>query len=40
MLAISVWLAIRNAVSNYRKDSVLNLNAPATPEEILKAINS
>ena len=40
MLAISAWLAIRNAVSNFRKDNILNLNAPATPEEILKAINS
>ena len=40
MLAISAWLAIRNAVSNFRKENILNLNAPATPEEILKAINS
>ena len=40
MLAISAWLAIRNAVSSFRKDNILNFNAPATPEEILKAINS
>ncbi len=39
MLAISVWLAIRDAVNNYRKDGLVKLNAPATPEEILKAIN-
>ena len=39
MLAISVWLAIRDAVNNYRKDGIVRLNAPATPEEILKAIN-
>ena len=39
MLAISVWLAIRDAVNNYRKDGIVKLNAPATPEEILKAIN-
>ncbi len=40
MLAISSWLAIRDAVSNYREDDIVNLNAPATPEEILKSINS
>ena len=40
MLAISSWLAIRDAVSNYRGDNIVNLNAPATPEEILKSINS
>ena len=40
MLAISSWLAIRDAISNYRGDNIVNLNAPATPEEILKSINS
>ena len=40
MLAISSWLAIRDAISNYRGDDIVNLNAPATPEEILKSINS
>ena len=40
MLAISSWLAIRDAISNYREDNIVNLNAPATPEEILKSINS
>ena len=39
MLAISCWLAIRDAISNYRQDGIVNLNSPATPEEILKAIN-
>ena len=40
MLAISSWLAIRDAISNYRGDNIVNLNAPATPEEMLKSINS
>ena len=31
MLAISAWLAIRNAISNYRKDGILNLNARHNP---------
>ena len=39
MLAISCWLAIRDAISNYRQDGIVNLHSPATPEEILKAIN-
>ena len=40
MLAISSWLAIRDAISNYKGDNIVKLNAPATPEEILKSINS
>jgi len=44
MLAISVFEAIKEAVSAGREDQVLdskhfNLNAPATPENILKALN-
>ena len=39
MLAISVWLAIRDAVASLLDEgAVLNLNAPATPEAILNAI--
>ena len=40
MLAISVWLALRDAVArtgNYK--SLPNLNAPATPEAILMALD-
>ena len=40
MLAISVWLALRDAVS--RSGNGLkrpNLNAPATPEAVLKAVS-
>jgi len=39
MLAISVWLAIRDAVAslaNYRRAP--RLDAPATPERVLAAI--
>ena len=39
MLAISVWLAIRDAVASLLDEgAVLNLNAPATPEAILNAL--
>ena len=39
MLAISVWLAIRDAVASLLDEgAALNLNAPATPEAILNAI--
>jgi xanthine dehydrogenase large subunit len=40
MLAISVWLAIRDAIAtlaNYRLAP--NLDAPATPERVLAAID-
>jgi xanthine dehydrogenase large subunit len=40
MLAISVWLAIRAAVASICDGNVMpKLNAPATPEAILMAIN-
>jgi xanthine dehydrogenase large subunit len=39
MLAISVWLAIRDAVKRLGDGSKMpNLNTPATPEAILKAV--
>ena len=39
MLSISCWLAIRDAIYNYKKKGRVFLNSPATPEEILKSIN-
>jgi len=40
MLAISVWLAIRDAVASISESSLApKLNAPATPEAILMAVN-
>ncbi|MFP6761015.1 MAG: hypothetical protein VB856_04845 [Rhodospirillales bacterium] len=40
MLAISVWLAIRDAVASISESRLaLKLNAPATPEAILMAVN-
>ena len=40
MLAISVWLAIRDAVSRTTGDRLLpKLDAPATPEAILAAVD-
>ena len=39
MLSISCWLAIRDAIYNYKKKGRVFLNTPATPEEILKSIN-
>ncbi len=40
MLAISAWCAIRDAIGSIRDHQVFpRLNAPATPEEILKTIN-
>jgi xanthine dehydrogenase large subunit len=41
MLAMSVWLAIRDAVAAAASDAhALSLNAPATPERILLAIET
>ena len=41
MLAISVFSAIKNAVINKNQNSkIINLIAPATPENILKSINN
>ncbi len=40
MLAISAWCAIRDAIGSIRDHQIFpRLNAPATPEEILKTIN-
>ena len=40
MLALSVWLAIRDAVGRLADGSLMpNLNAPATPEAILFAVD-
>jgi xanthine dehydrogenase large subunit len=38
MLAISVWAAIFNAVAHLRPGRIPGLDAPATPEAILKAV--
>lgn len=39
MLAISAWCAIRDAISCLAKpDSQIELDAPATPENIMNAI--
>ena len=40
MLAISVWCAVHNAVSSLKLGTIPQLNAPATPEEILRAVKS
>ncbi len=41
MLAISAWCAIRDAVASLADHRICpKLNAPATPEEILNAVNS
>ena len=38
MLANSVWLAIKDAVSYFAKNKRITLNAPATPVEVFNAI--
>jgi xanthine dehydrogenase large subunit len=38
MLAISVFEALRDAVARTRGNSAVQLNAPATPEQVLKAL--
>jgi xanthine dehydrogenase large subunit len=41
MLALSVWLAIRDAVARLGGGRKMpNLNAPATPEAILNAVDN
>lgn len=46
MLAISVWEAIRDAVSQSgsgqhpKPQGALQMNAPATPEQILRAVQT
>ena len=40
MLAISVWAAIFNAVASLRPGQIPPLNAPATPEAILRAVKA
>jgi xanthine dehydrogenase molybdopterin-binding subunit B len=42
MLAMSVWLAIRDAVSAFASgaSTQIALDAPATPERILRAIKT
>ena len=39
MLSISCWLALKDAISNIRGGGKVNLCVPATPENILNAIN-
>jgi xanthine dehydrogenase large subunit len=39
MLAISVWEALRDAVAQARGDAAVVMDAPATPERILNALN-
>jgi xanthine dehydrogenase large subunit len=38
MLAISVWLAIRDAIAASGGSGPVEMDAPATPERILDAI--
>jgi xanthine dehydrogenase large subunit len=40
MLAISVWEALRDAVAAARGDNVMQLDAPATAENVLKALGA
>jgi xanthine dehydrogenase large subunit len=40
MLAISVWCAVMDAVASVKPGMVPQLDAPATPEAILRAVNS
>ncbi len=40
MLAISVWCAINNAVASLRPGVMPRLDAPATPEAIMRAVRS
>jgi len=42
MLAMSVWLAIRDALAAFAPDAraQIALDAPATPERILRAIKT
>jgi xanthine dehydrogenase large subunit len=40
MLAISVWCAVLDAVASLKAGVVPQLDAPATPEAILRAVNS
>jgi xanthine dehydrogenase large subunit len=40
MLAISVWCAVMDAVASLKPGHVPQLDAPATPEAILRAVNS
>ena len=39
MLALSVFFAIRHAIESVREQGLANLQAPATPESILTALN-
>ncbi|MFG1341133.1 xanthine dehydrogenase molybdopterin binding subunit [Xanthobacter autotrophicus] len=38
MLAISVWLAIRDAIAGLAGEGPIRLDAPATPERVLEAV--
>lgn len=38
MLAISVWLAIREAIAGLPGEGPVRLDAPATPERVLATI--
>jgi xanthine dehydrogenase large subunit len=38
MLAISVWEALRDAAAAARADGKVHMDAPATAENVLKAI--
>jgi xanthine dehydrogenase large subunit len=40
MLAISVWCAVLNAVASLKPGTVPKLDAPATPEAIMRAVKS
>jgi hypothetical protein len=38
MLCLSVWIAVKHALSTVRNDIIPRLNLPATAEEILRRI--
>ena len=41
MLGVSVWLAIRDAIASLAQGAVApRLDAPATPENVLRAVNA
>ena len=38
MLCLSIWIAVKHALSTLRDDKIPRLNLPATAEEILRRI--
>jgi xanthine dehydrogenase large subunit len=40
MLSISVWVAVMNAIASLRPGAMPPLDAPATPEAIVRAVKA